>query len=200
MWDAMNNSHIEPKCASSGSNSRGPNWALALPFVLALGCANKAAIRPVQTAPERQAPVAVALATPTPAVHVSDELVERCHVVIGNSSDAPRFDFDESELLAQDRDALAQVATCVTTGPLKGHRLQLVGRADPRGTEQYNFDLGQRRSLTVQRFLAGLGVPDAMLNASSRGKLDSTGTDETGWSADRRVDVALALDDAEIAR
>jgi peptidoglycan-associated lipoprotein len=182
---------------------RHAKLALALPFALALGCASGSTLRPADAVAQRRVRPAVAAvppAPPTPAVRVSDELARQCHVVLDDISDAPRFDFDESELLSQDRDLLQQVAKCVTIGPLKGRQLQLIGRADPRGTHQYNFDLGQRRSVTVERYLTDLGVPDSMLNATSRGELDSTGTDETGWSADRRVDVELAVDDTDIAR
>jgi hypothetical protein len=30
------------------------------------------------------------------------------------------------------------------------------------------------------------------MRATSRGELDATGTDETGWAQDRRVDIDLA--------
>jgi peptidoglycan-associated lipoprotein len=179
---------------------RRARLACVLPFALVLGCASKSAIRPAESAANSPPPAVTPPPPAAPVVHLSDDLVRQCHVVLDDASQAPRFDFDDSELLSQDRDALQQVAACVTTGPLKGRPLQLVGHADPRGTDQYNFDLGQRRSVSVERYLTDLGVPDSILSASSRGKLDSIGTDEAGWSADRRVDVALALVDADIAR
>jgi hypothetical protein len=58
----------------------------------------------------------------------------------------------------------------------------------------------ERRSVAVERHLTELGVLDSTLNATSRGELDSTGTDEMGWSADRRVDVELGIDDTDVAR
>jgi len=39
--------------------------------------------------------------------------------------------------------------------------------------------------------LSSLGVDRATLTLSSRGKLDATGTDESGWLRDRRVDILL---------
>jgi peptidoglycan-associated lipoprotein len=105
--------------------------------------------------------------------------------------EAPKFDFDKSAILPEDRDVLAAVATCVTTGPLKGRSVKLVGRADPRGTEEYNMALGERRSSNVLRYLTGLGVPPTQLHETSRGALDATGSDEAAWRQDRRVDLDI---------
>ena len=88
-------------------------------------------------------------------------------------------------------DVLAQIAKCVTTGPLAGRALELVGRADPRGESEYNMALGERRASSVREYLSRLGVDRAKLIESSRGKLDAMGTDENGWRRDRRVDILL---------
>ena len=90
-----------------------------------------------------------------------------------------------------DRDVLAQIATCVTTGPLAGRSLTLVGRADPRGTVGYNMALGARRAHSAGAYLEQLGVGSSRVMETSRGELDATGTDERTWQIDRRVDVML---------
>ena len=51
--------------------------------------------------------------------------------------------------------------------------------------------LGDHRADTVRRYLGGLGVDTKRIAETSRGELDATGTDETGWRQDRRVDIAL---------
>jgi outer membrane protein OmpA-like peptidoglycan-associated protein len=107
-------------------------------------------------------------------------------------ADAPKFAFDKSRILPDDRDVLAEVATCVTEGPLKGRAVKLVGRADPRGTEQYNMELGERRSNSVMSYLSGLGVPSPQMSETSRGALDATGSDKSAWQLDRRVDIDVA--------
>jgi outer membrane protein OmpA-like peptidoglycan-associated protein len=43
----------------------------------------------------------------------------------------------------------------------------------------------------VKTFLVGLGLPFDKITASSRGKLDATGTGEAGWANDRRVDIEV---------
>jgi peptidoglycan-associated lipoprotein len=125
------------------------------------------------------------------SVSVSGDIVAACTIVVDNVDRAPKFDFDRSVLLLQDRDVLDQVAKCVTTGPLKGRSLKLVGRADPRGEVEYNFALGEHRSGSVAMYLEGLGVSKSKLVETSRGKLDASGTDESGWQRDRRVDLVL---------
>jgi peptidoglycan-associated lipoprotein len=86
---------------------------------------------------------------------------------------------------------LQQVADCLTKGPLKGRSVKLVGRADPRGTDEYNLGLGSRRAESVRSYLTRLGVPAARLSPSTRGDLDASGTDETSYRRDRRVDLKL---------
>ena len=124
-----------------------------------------------------------------PAVNLSSDILTQCKIQI--SSDPPKFDFDSSNLSSQERDILAQVAKCVTTGPLAGKSLKLTGRADPRGEQEYNMNLGEHRATSVRKYLVGLGVPDGHMGETSRGALDATGKDEAGWQNDRRVDISL---------
>ena len=69
--------------------------------------------------------------------------------------------------------------------------MSLIGRADPRGTEEYNLGLGSRRAHSVHQYLARLGVGAPQLAVTTRGALDATGSDESTWKQDRRVDVQL---------
>ena len=65
----------------------------------------------------------------------------------------------------------------------------LVGHTDPRGTPEYNLALSDKRAQAVKRRLRDLGVPDQNMFLVPRGEMDATGTDETTWSQDRRVEV-----------
>ena len=103
----------------------------------------------------------------------------------------PTFDYDKDELSPDDREVLTTLAIGVTTGALKARNLRLIGRADPRGTEEYNLGLGSRRAASVGSFLAKLGVSDPQLDTTTRGALEAEGTDESGWAHDRRVDIQL---------
>jgi peptidoglycan-associated lipoprotein len=153
-----------------------------------------------QTLPTPQQPPAEQAATPpqqvsqpvSTNVSAGNDLVTACKLHFDNQTEAPKFDFDQFQLSSTDRDVLSQIAGCVTTGPLKGKRLSLVGRADPRGTSEYNLGLGDRRAHTVESYLQRLGLGTSQLGETTRGSLDATGTDETSWRTDRRVDVELA--------
>jgi outer membrane protein OmpA-like peptidoglycan-associated protein len=166
----------------------------------ALGCSHPT---PKATAPSTvqpaPAPAPAAMAAPaaqpavpaSPHVAVSSELARQCTLRFNSAPQAPKFDFDRFELLPEDRSVLEQVATCVTTGPLHGHAVQLVGHTDPRGTEEYNLGLGTRRADSVRGYLQRLGVSAGQLSETTRGALDATGTDEASWRVDRRVDLEL---------
>jgi peptidoglycan-associated lipoprotein len=104
---------------------------------------------------------------------------------------APKFDFESPELRADARDTLQRLATCLSSGSLKANRILLTGHCDNRGENEYNMGLGAERAEGVKNFLIGLGVPTGKLATSSRGKLDAVGTDEAGWSNDRRVDIEV---------
>ncbi|MDQ3364465.1 MAG: OmpA family protein [Myxococcota bacterium] len=158
---------------------------------LLAGCAKKP---PVKAAARDVPPPPTATATTTPAtptLGVTDDLARQCSLRLGEPAQAPKFDYDRDELAPPDRDVLEQVATCLTRGPLKGRAVRLVGRADPRGTTEYNLGLGSRRASVVEQYLQRLGVTSQQLAISTRGDLDASGQDEEGWRTDRRVDLEL---------
>lgn len=143
-------------------------------------------------APQTAAPAAsseVSPSSPTAtAVHIDDAILKACGIA------APKafFAFDSANLRPGDMQPLDEVATCFISGPLKGRSLKLVGHADPRGESEYNMVLGQSRADRVGSYLTQKGMEKAHVESSSRGAMDSTGVDEKGWAADRRVDVLLA--------
>jgi peptidoglycan-associated lipoprotein len=128
---------------------------------------------------------------PAGNLRLSAALLQACKIDVNNATTAPKFAFDATQMIGSDAATLDQVARCVTTGPLKGRSLALVGRADPRGPAQYNVTLGSDRAVSVSKYLESAGVPADQLSATSRGALDATGTNPDGWATDRRVDVDL---------
>jgi peptidoglycan-associated lipoprotein len=129
----------------------------------------------------------------SPGLAVSGDLAAMCNIKATplSTKTNPQFDYDKDELTADDRVVLDQLATCLTTGALKGKAVALIGRADPRGTEEYNLGLGSRRAASVSQYLGRLGVGEPQMSVTTRGALEATGTDESGWKQDRRVDVQL---------
>jgi peptidoglycan-associated lipoprotein len=141
------------------------------------------------------APVAQAKAVSPPSrnspttttVAIDDAILRACNI----SADKAYFPFDSAHLESSDVRPLDAVATCFRSGPLKGRALKLVGRADPRGDEEYNMVLGQSRADSVGSALTRDGLDRSRITSTSRGKLDAKGRDENGWSMDRRVDILL---------
>lgn len=96
------------------------------------------------------------------------------------------FDFNESLLTSDAMAALAADADCLKkAGSMKA---RVEGHCDPRGTEDYNLALGDRRARSAIQYLSHLGADGSRLRPVSRGKLDAKGADEAGWKKDRRVD------------
>lgn len=121
-------------------------------------------------------------------IAISDEIRQLCKI-----SDAEAFfAFDSANVRPQDRVVLKKLADCFATGPLKGRRMRLVGHADPRGDEEYNRVLGQRRADNVKKAISNEGLSASQVETVSRGEDEASGTDETGWAKDRRVDIVLA--------
>lgn len=104
---------------------------------------------------------------------------------------APHFEYESPDLLPDGRQVLERLVKCIETGSLKGGRVLLTGHCDERGEYEYNMALGAQRAEGVKIFLVGLGLPGDKITTSSRGKLDATGTSESGWANDRRVDIEV---------
>ncbi|HEY5937393.1 MAG TPA: OmpA family protein [Kofleriaceae bacterium] len=170
------------------------NWVVVA--AISFGCGSNAKTKPV--APPASTGTSTSQAKPpqksvpaSPNVSVSDELAKQCKLRFTDVEKAPNFSYNDAELQPSDRDILQQVAECLIRGPLKGKNVQLVGRADPRGTDEYNLGLGARRAETVKTYLQRLGVPAARMSPTTRGELDASGAEENGWQRDRRVDLQL---------
>lgn len=73
-------------------------------------------------------------------------------------------------------------------------KVELVGSADERGSNEYNLALGQRRADGVKKLLELGGAKPAQVKAVSVGeeKPKATGHDEAAWSQNRRTDLNYA--------
>lgn len=121
-------------------------------------------------------------------ISISEDIRSACGI---DSADA-HFAFDESAVRTQDSVVLDKLVTCFSTGALNGRQMRLVGHTDDRGDEDYNYVLGERRANAVKRYLTRGGLSASQATTTSRGELEATGTNETSWAQDRRVDVMLA--------
>jgi peptidoglycan-associated lipoprotein len=95
------------------------------------------------------------------------------------------FAFDSSDLDSSARAKLSSNASCMGERGIEG--VHLTGFTDPRGTEEYNLALGDRRAVAAKNYLKSLGV-EGTIDLSSVGEEMAQGKDESGWARDRRVE------------
>lgn len=100
------------------------------------------------------------------------------------------FDYDSFVIKDDFKSVVEGQASYLRANPKQ--RVALEGHTDERGGSEYNLALGQKRSESVRRALALLGVPESQTEAVSFGKEKpkAVGSDETAYSQNRRADVS----------
>src|SRR5690242_5416562 len=131
-------------------NAQGIATTLAALALLA-GCGGSAATSHTNTAQDEHPGASANDTRQTPvATSGADTGTASCDV-------APvYFDFDSADLSTGTRDTLVADAHCLQAHP--DRTVELVGATDPRGTEEYNLALGDRRARAVASYLESLGV------------------------------------------
>jgi peptidoglycan-associated lipoprotein len=102
------------------------------------------------------------------------------------------FDYDKSDIRPEFQAVLDGQAAWLKNNP---SRLLLVeGHCDERGTNEYNLALGERRALSVRRYLIGLGVVAEKIHTISYGKEKPAdpGHSEAAWAKNRRAEFKLS--------
>lgn len=96
------------------------------------------------------------------------------------------FAYDSSSLDGSARTTMQSNAQCIQERDVAA--VSVIGHTDPRGTEEYNLALGERRAQQVKTYLRDLGVDASRVSTRSMGEEMASGQDESGWSRDRRVE------------
>jgi peptidoglycan-associated lipoprotein len=101
------------------------------------------------------------------------------------------FDYDSSDV-RKDQVSRIQVNADFIKKNSK-YEIRIEGNCDPRGTNEYNMALGERRALASKKYLVNLGVSEAKLSTVSYGeeRLLLQGQDETSWAQNRRDDFVV---------
>ena len=104
------------------------------------------------------------------------------------------FSFDSADPLPQDKIALKDVSECLNRPDLQSADIEIIGRADSRGSSAYNLDLGRKRAEAVKGLLIEAGVAKERIVTSSTGAAEAVGEDKGKYSYgyDRRVDVLIS--------
>ena len=98
------------------------------------------------------------------------------------------FDFDSSEVRAEDQDLVAAHAIELTSGSAS---VRLEGHTDERGSREYNIGLGERRAQAVRQMLMIQGVSASQIQTVSFGeeRAVSMGSSESDFAQNRRVEI-----------
>lgn len=99
------------------------------------------------------------------------------------------FDFDSSEVRAEDTDRVSRHAAQLRDNP--SLRVRLEGHADERGSREYNIGLGERRAQAVRRLLLIQGAAATQISTVSFGeeRPAADGSDEFAYEQNRRVEI-----------
>lgn len=99
------------------------------------------------------------------------------------------FDFDNSTIKAESKNSL--IAHSQYLAANSSARVVLEGHTDERGTVEYNLALGERRGLSVSRFLQANGAAASQIETVSFGEERPAlmGHNEESWSKNRRVEI-----------
>jgi peptidoglycan-associated lipoprotein len=96
------------------------------------------------------------------------------------------FEYDSSELSADSRKALDELASWLEAHPKA--TITIEGNTDERGTDEYNIALGEKRAHIIQTYLERLGIDADRLATVSWGEEHpaDSGSDEDAWARNRR--------------
>ncbi len=101
------------------------------------------------------------------------------------------FAFDSSKVEGEQVQRIETNADFIKKNPSISIRIE--GNCDPRGTQEYNLALGERRAQAAKSYLVNLGVKAKQLSTVSFGeeKLLLFGHDEISWAQNRRDDFVI---------
>ena len=101
------------------------------------------------------------------------------------------YNFDSSDVSSDQVSRIEVNADFSKSNPALPIRIE--GNCDPRGTNEYNMALGERRALSAKKYLVNLGVEEAKLTTVSYGeeRMLLHGHDELSWAQNRRADFVV---------
>jgi peptidoglycan-associated lipoprotein len=101
------------------------------------------------------------------------------------------FDFDKATIRQEDARELDEKLNILRANPQV--RVQIAGNCDERGSDEYNFALGNRRAIVAKQYLVAHGVDTNRLETVSYGRerpLDA-GHSEAAWAKNRNDQFSL---------
>jgi peptidoglycan-associated lipoprotein len=111
-------------------------------------------------------------------------------VTVGCVGPDPFFAFDAAKPLAADKPTMKNLVACLSSGPMKGRSIKLIGHTDPRGTAAFNERLGLARAENIKKYLVANGIDASHIVTASMGAEDAAKAPKE-WATDRRVQIQL---------
>ncbi|MGD9851947.1 MAG: OmpA family protein, partial [Nitrospirales bacterium] len=107
--------------------------------------------------------------------------------------------FDSSQLTEQAKNILSSNAEWIKAHP--DAIVTIEGHCDDRGTQAYNYVLGEKRAIRTKAYLASLGVDGQQLHAMTFGKDNPACRDytESCHQKNRRAHMVLGINLASTA-
>lgn len=96
------------------------------------------------------------------------------------------FDYDRSDVRKDMETQLISLSEWLSSHPAV--LLRVEGHCDERGSNEYNLALGERRALSIRKFLSDQGVSAARISTISYGEERPANSthDEFAWAQNRR--------------
>ncbi len=106
-------------------------------------------------------------------------------------TDTVTFDYNSAALDAGDQEELQKIAKFIKKNDVKSVTVE--GHCDERGTREYNLSLGDRRAVSIKKYLVSLGVDAKRITTVSYGKERPANKahTEAAWAENRRGVVVL---------
>ncbi len=112
--------------------------------------------------------------------------------VVNASFHNVEFDFNSSNLTAEGKQALDQIAR-VLKNNTAWNKLKITGHTDNIGTREVNQTISEQRATTVKNYLVAQGIPASKMETLGRGENipASTNRTEEGRQLNRRVEFEI---------
>jgi peptidoglycan-associated lipoprotein len=123
-------------------------------------------------------------------VVVEEEVVDTTVAASDVNISPVYFDFDKYDIKAEFESMLRMGADGLKASDAS---VVIEGHTDERGSEEYNFALGERRAGAVRKYLYNLGVPMRQMSIVSYGEAQPAvqGSGEAVWKLNRRAEFRI---------
>jgi peptidoglycan-associated lipoprotein len=136
--------------------------------------------------PEPVSPPDVPIPTPEVPAQTDSGTASDYEKKVGDSKTV-YFAFDKQNITPESKEKIAKQIEWLKQYPSVS--MVVEGHCDPRGTEEYNIALGERRASSVRKELVDSGISGDRITTMSYGKSRpaADGSGEESWSKNRRA-------------